>query len=108
MYNEDYSPEQIAGVLKKRPVEVAFRTNFGYWEGDTVEIICGELYLITLVERVSRFIACAFVSNKRSKTVQAAITTELKRFPGACKSMTFDKGIEFANHKTILIINTNN
>ena len=150
MYNEDYSPEQIAGVLKnrgikvshetiyqriyaeinvgrldakhlrhgrkkrhhkrrlrpprdltktsieQRPIEVAFRTDFGHWKewrADTVEIIRGKLYLITLVERVSRFIACAFVSNKRAEIVRTAITAELKRFPGACKSITFDNGI---------------
>ena len=148
LYNEDHSPEQIAGALKRRgikvshetiyqriyaeinagrldakhlrrgrkkrhrkcrlrpprdltktsieqrPDEVASRTDFGHWEGDTVEIIRGKLYLITLVERVSRFVACAFVSNKRAEIVRTAITAELKRFPGACKSITFDNGTE--------------
>ena len=47
--------------IEQRPAEVALRTDFGHWEewrADTVEIIRGQLYLITLVERVSRFIAC--------------------------------------------------
>ena len=154
LFNEDLSPEQIAGVLKlqgvfvshetiyrriyveilagrlerkhlrwerkkrrrrlpKRPPrdpsklsiesrpDLSSRAEFGHWEGDTVELVRGQSYLVTMVERKTRFLAMAHVSNKKSDTVRNAILSMFRHFPQVVKSITLDNGTEFADHKTI-------
>ena len=77
------------------------RAEFGHWEGDTVELVLGQCYLVTMVERSTRFLAVALVQNKKSETVRNAILSIFRHFPQAVKSITLDNGVEFADHKTI-------
>ncbi len=83
--------------IEQRPVEVELREEFGHWEGDTVELKRGA-YLVTLVERKTRFLLTALVPNKKSETVRLAIEAEFERFPTSVQSITFDNGTEFAQH----------
>ena len=77
------------------------RAKFGHWEGDTVELIRGQSYLVTMVERKTRFLLVKQVSNKKANTVRNAILSIFRHFPRAVKSITLDNGTEFADHKTI-------
>ena len=139
LFNENLSPEQIAGVLKlrgicvshetiyrriyaeilagrlerkhlswerkkrrrrlpKRPPrdpsklsiesrpDLSSRAEFGHWEGDTVELIRGQSYLVTMVERNTRFLLVAHVPNKKSETVRNAILSIFRHFPQAVKT----------------------
>ena len=86
--------------IEKRP-DLSSRAEFGHWEGDTVELIRGQSYLVTMVERSTRFLLVAHVPNKKSDTVRNAILSMFRYFPQAVKSITLDNGTEFADHKTI-------
>ena len=85
---------------KYRPNLIS-RAEFGHWEGNTVELVRGQSYLVTMVERKTRFLAMSHVSNKKSETVRNAILSMFRHFPKAVKSITLDNGVEFADHKTI-------
>ena len=54
--------------IENRP-NLSSRAEFGLWEGDTVELIRGQSYIVTLVERKTRFLLTALVPNKKSDTV---------------------------------------
>ena len=86
--------------IESRP-DLSSRAEFVHWEGDTVELIRGQSYLVTMVERKTRFTLVAHVPNKKSETVRNAILSMFRNFPQAVKSITLDNGTEFADHKTI-------
>ncbi|MGX8717044.1 MAG: IS30 family transposase, partial [bacterium] len=86
--------------IESRP-NISSRAEFGHWEGDTVELVRGQSYLVTMVERKTRFLAMAHVSNKKSDTTRNAILSMFRHFPQAVKSITLDNGTEFSDHKTI-------
>ena len=95
------TPRDVSKVsIEKRP-DLSSRAEFGHWEGDTVELVCGKSYLVTMVERKTRFTLVAHVPNKKSETVRNAILSMFRHFPQAVKSITLDNGTEFADHKTI-------
>ena len=82
-------------------LDLSSRAEFGHWEGDTVELVRGQSYLVTMVERNTRFLLVAHVPNKKSETVRNAILSMFRHFPQAVKSITLDNGTEFADHKAI-------
>ena len=86
--------------IEDRP-DISSRAEFGHWGGDTVELIRGQSYLVTMVERKTRLLAVAHVTDKKSETVRNAILSMFRHFPQAVKSITLDNGTEFADHKTI-------
>ena len=71
--------------IEKRP-DLSSRAEFGHWEGDTVEFVHGQSYLVTMVERKTRFTMVEHVSNKKSETVRNAILSMFRHFPQAVKS----------------------
>ena len=88
--------------LSKTKPSINSRAEFGHWEGDTVEIKRGSKYLVTLVERKTRFLMTALVTNKKADTVRFAIEAVFRRIPGCYKSITFFfNGTEFAQHQLL-------
>ena len=74
-------PQDLTEVsIEKRP-DVSSRAEFGHWDGDTVELVRGQSYLVTLVERKTRFLLATQMSNKKSETVRNAILSEFHHFP---------------------------
>ena len=63
---------------KSRP-DLSSRTEFGHREGDTVELIRGQNYLVTMVERKTRFLLVKQVPNKKAETVRNAILSDANR-----------------------------
>ena len=56
--------------------------------------------MATLVERQSRYVMLARVPNKETQTVVRAIARRIRRLPhGLVKSLTWDRGTEFAAHR---------
>ena len=51
----------------------------------------GAGYLVTLVERKTRFLTVELVDNKKSDTVRSAIEASFRHFPQAVKSIAFAK-----------------
>ncbi len=56
-------------------------------------------FLVTLVDRSTRLVISQYCSSKSSKEVANAIITALKDLP--CKSLTYDRGSEFADYRAI-------
>ena len=85
--------------IRERPASVEDRAVPGHWEGD---LLCGSSnsYIITLVERHSRYVMLAKVENRDSRSVVTALIEQAKRLPGELlKSLTWDRGKEMAEHK---------
>lgn len=87
--------------ISERPPEVEYRIKVGDWEGDLVVGAPGTGYLLTLVERVTRFALIARVDTKEAAEVSAAVIRLLGGVGVICTSITFDNGKEFAFHTHI-------
>jgi len=91
----------IDGVsIMQRPPEVEDRAVPGHWEGD---LIAGSsnTHIATLVERSSRFTMLIKVDGKDTKTVISALSKQVKTLPRHLRqSLTWDRGMELADHKT--------
>ena len=85
--------------IRERPASVEDRAVPGHWEGD---LLCGSSnsYIVTLVERHSRYVLLAKVQNRDSASVISALIEQAKRLPDELrKSLTWDRGKEMAEHK---------
>jgi IS30 family transposase len=93
---------QIADAIsiRERPAEVEDRAIPGHWEGD---LLSGSKnsHIVTLVERHSRFTTLIKVPSKDTAVVVAALTRHARKLPAALRrSLTWDRGLEMAKHKT--------
>ena len=86
--------------IRERPAEVEDRAVPGHWEGDLLRG-AGNSHVITLVERASRFCTLRKVTSKDTATVVAALIEHVQQLPAALRrSLTWDRGLEMAQHKT--------
>jgi IS30 family transposase len=86
--------------IRERPAEVEDRAVPGHWEGDMLRG-AGNSHVITLVERGSRFCVLIKVAGKDTATVVAALIGYVQQLPAALRrSLTWDRGLEMAQHKT--------
>ena len=86
--------------IRERPADVTDRAIPGHWEGDLLTG-AGPSYIATLVERQSRYVMLVRLPNKETQTVVRALATRVRRLPqGLMKSLTWDRGHEFAAHRT--------
>ena len=94
---------QIVGrrPISERPEHIEARSQIGHWEGDTVIGVAHKQAIVTLVERKSGYALIAKVSNKTSDLVSQAIITQLNPVTPLVKTLTFDNGKEFAEHRRI-------
>src|SRR5216684_5466915 len=86
--------------IRERPAEIEDRAIPGHWEGD---LLGGSKnsHIATLVERHSRFTALVKVPSKDTAVVVAALTRHARKLPAALRrSLTWDRGLEMAKHKT--------
>src|SRR6202521_716793 len=94
-------PEAIS--IRERPAEVEDRAIPGHWEGDLLRG-AGNSHIATLVERHSRFTALVKVSGKDTAVVVAALTRHVRKLPAALRrSLTWDRGLEMAKHKSFTV-----
>ena len=96
---------KIAGAVSihERPPEAADRAVPGHWEGDLVSD-ANNTHVATLVERRSRVTILAKIKGKDTVSVVAGLKREVKRFPQHLRKMlTWDRGMELANHKEFTI-----
>jgi IS30 family transposase len=85
--------------IRERPASVEDRAVPGHWEGD---LLCGSSnsYIVTLVERHTRYVLLAKVANRDSRSVITALIEQARRLPDELrKSLTWDRGKEMAEHK---------
>ena len=89
--------------IRQRPAEIEDRAVPGHWEGDLVEGSRGS-YFATLVERQSRFVILVKVADKRTETVVPALVKAVRKLPAALRrSLTWDRGVELADHAQFTI-----
>ena len=84
--------------IRERPAEVDDRAVPGHWEGD---LVAGSknTYIATLVERTSRFVMLVKVDSKKTETVVNALIDHASQLPRELyKSLTWDRGLEMADH----------
>ena len=94
----------IDGVsIRERPASIEDRAIPGHWEGD---LIAGSknTHIATLVERHSRFTMLVKVNGKDTETVVSALIKQVKKLPYDLRcSLTWDRGMELAQHKRFTI-----
>ena len=90
--------------IRKREKSVYKRQEFGHWEADTVVSGRGKskACFATLAERKSRYYIAVKMPNRNADTMAKAIISALSQFPSeAVKTITCDRGTEFANWQMI-------
>ena len=87
--------------IETRPAEVELRIKVGHWEGDLVVGKNATGYLVTLVERVTRFALVGWSPSKEADAVALVIVDLFMRARIPIDGITFDNGKEFARHQLI-------
>ncbi|QTI81148.1 IS30 family transposase (plasmid) [Roseomonas marmotae] len=96
---------QIIGAvsIRERPAEIEDRAVPGHWEGD---LLSGgkNTHVATLVERRSRFLMLVQVDGKDTESVVDALVRQVQQLPrGLMSSLTWDRGMELAQHKRFAV-----
>ena len=84
--------------IAERPACIEDRAIPGHWEGD---LLAGarNTHIATLVERQSRYVHLVRVTGKDTASVVTALIREVQRLPaGLMASLTWDRGLEMAQH----------
>ena len=85
--------------ISERPAEVEDRAVPGHWEGDLIQG-SGNSFIVTLVERQTRYVMLAKVPSNKTKPVIKALIKQAKKLPTELyKSLTWDRGCELSDHK---------
>jgi IS30 family transposase len=92
---------RIAGrvSIKERPRVIEEKRRYGDWEAD---LVCGSRhqgFLVTLVERKSKYVLIGHVEHKLAEAVREEIVRILNG--QKVRSITYDNGKEFAEHEQI-------
>jgi IS30 family transposase len=85
--------------ISERPASIEDRAVPGHWEGDLIEGT-NNSYIVTLVERASRYVLLAKITNKDTETVIKTLIKQAKKLPTELyKSLTWDRGSEMSGHQ---------
>lgn len=85
--------------ISERPASAEDRAVPGHWEGD---LICGSKnsFIVTLVERHSRYVMLAKIANRDTRSVVGALIKQARKLPDELyKSLTWDRGKELTDHR---------
>src|ERR1700674_2405571 len=89
--------------IRERPAEIADRAIPGHWEGDLLGGAKNS-HIAALVERHSRFTALVKVPSKDTAVVVAALSRHVRKLPAVLRrSLTWDRGLEMAKHKSFTV-----
>ena len=89
--------------ISERPPEVEDRAVPGHWEGDLILGQEGKSAIGTLVERSTGFVLLLHLPDDHgARAVQEAMITKMSQLPEMLRqTLTWDQGIEMANHAQI-------
>lgn len=92
----------IPNHIKDRPPEAQERKEIGHWETDTMLGKLGAACLLTMADRKSRYLLADKLAKKSSQPLVDKMIPLLKELPSEyLKSITPDRGIEFAKHADV-------
>ena len=86
----------IPHSIHDRPMAANLREEVGHWESDTVQGSFRSGYIVTQVDRKSRYLVAAKIPNRKSERYMRATIRALRGKP--VKTFTTDNGKEFAAH----------
>lgn len=89
--------------VRERPASIEDRAIPGHWEGD---LLAGRSnsHIATLVERQSRYVMLVRLPGKDTNSVVRALTRRVRALPkGLMSSLTWDRGMELAAHKSFSV-----
>jgi IS30 family transposase len=89
--------------IRERPASVEDRAVPGHWEGD---LLTGTIdsQIATLVERQSRYVMLVRMPTKEAPAVAQALARHVRTLPQTLRrSLTWDRGREFAAHRAFTI-----
>ena len=98
-HNETRGKIVVSNDLSERPAEANDRSRIGDWEGDTVAGKKSGPCLVTLADRMSRFLLSRKAEKKNSIYVRDTMIQCLQGQP--LHSITPDRGKEFARHAEV-------
>jgi IS30 family transposase len=94
-------PDMVS--IRQRPASVEGRAVPGHWEGDLLSGSANS-YIVTLVERQTRYVMLAKVANKDTRSVVKGLIRQARKLPSELrKSLTWDRGKELADHKRFTV-----
>jgi len=89
--------------IRERPADVEDRAVPGHWEGYLI-VGPSSTCIATLVGRTSRYVVLIQVENKKTETVVPAFIQTIRKLPRVLRrSVTWDRGLELAEHKKLAI-----
>jgi IS30 family transposase len=92
----------ISNRIQERPIEADERKKIGHWEADTLLGKAGAPCLVTLTDRCSRYLIAQKIIKRSSQPLKDRMITMLCGIPrGQLRTITPDRGIEFAKHGEI-------
>jgi IS30 family transposase len=89
--------------ISERPAQIEDRAVPGHWEGDLI-VGSKNSQIATLVERQSRFTMLVKTSARDSRSVVNALSRAVGKLPAQLRgSLTWDRGVEMAEHKRFTV-----
>jgi len=89
-------------MIDKRPKIINEKKTYGHWEADTVISRQSKSTLVVVRERKMHIMLVRKISRKTAENMRKAVIQMLRRFPeNFVKSITFDNGLENAEHERI-------
>jgi transposase, IS30 family len=87
--------------IEKRCPRVESRSIIGHWEADTVIGKSHKHVMVTLVERKSGYSVVRWAPSKNATVIADTIIEALRPLAALVRTMTFDNGLEFAQHERV-------
>jgi IS30 family transposase len=87
--------------IEQRPVEVDEKIVVGHWEIDLIVSSEHKGFLVTAVERVTKFTLVGYSRNKDSKSITKVLIQLMSPYILLVKTITADNGREFAGHQEV-------
>lgn len=87
--------------IDQRPAIVTQKTRIGDWEADLVSGSHHRGFLVTLVERMSKYTLIGHVRQKNAADVNTEIIRLLAPYMAFVRTITYDNGREFSGHELV-------